>query len=487
MTSVSRRWPFHVQVLLALLVIAVLAMLFTGELVRRKSTDYLNADLERQSQIMLSMLAGASMDAVISADLPVLATVVSEAGRRDADITFVAIYTRDRQEMAHWKRANLPAETNISRYEQAITLEGETFGFIHIDWDISARQQEIDAHVWQIRLMVMLALLATIVVVLVMLGGLALRPLARVRTALLDLSDRKARAALDHVRTSREIDQIISAVHALALAQDHLTAARDRAEAASRAKSEFLAVMGHELRTPLHCMMGMSDLLAMTELDEQQKECLETIQSSSHGLFDILSAVLQYASIDLDAKPETNIYDLGAIVDQQLARVRKDADHKGLALERATAQPIPVLEGNEKALTQILQILLDNAVKFTPAGKVLVSVFFHHLDQDDCELEIEVHDTGIGIPDGKLEAIFEPFTQADSSATRGYEGIGLGLAIARQLARMLGGRLWATSTEGAGSVFHLRLIQAVAPPLLKDELDELRDGAAVPPAPTLAV
>lgn len=483
MSAALRRWPLHVLVLLALLIITGLAMLVAGNMVRNRTTDYLHATLERHSQIMLSALAGASLDATISTDIPVLATVVSEAGQRDADIVLVAIYTRDRHELASWRRPTPVAPGNVAKYEQAISLEGETFGFIRIDWDITAQRQAIETHVRQIHLIVMMALVATIVVVLVLLGGLALRPLAIIRSTLLDLSDHKARAALGGVRTSREIDQIITAVHALATAQDKLTAARDRAEAASRAKSEFLAVMGHELRTPLHCMMGMAELLSMTDLDVQQKEYLESVLSASRGLNEVLAAVLQYTSIDPDAKPEMSTYDLSAILEQQLARIKADAEKKGISLALVLPPSLPVMEGDEKALTQILKILLGNAVKFSPAGRIQATVTISRLDQRECDLEIQIIDSGIGIPADKLDAIFEPFHQVDNSATRNYEGIGLGLAIARQLANKLRGKLWVDSVEGEGSIFHLQLTQAVAAPL--NEAGMQAPSGVTSPAPHL--
>jgi signal transduction histidine kinase/ActR/RegA family two-component response regulator len=223
--------------------------------------------------------------------------------------------------------------------------------------------------------------------------------------------------------------------------------------AASQAKTEFLANVSHEIRTPMNALLGVAELLAETELTPAQRRHVDVFRQSGQALHDLINDLLDISKIEagrfeLDHAP----FALAAVLDQLMALMRPRAEQKGvqLLLERSDELPARVV-GDRKRLEQVLLNLLANALKFTAMGSVTLSAGVE--PGPGGGLRFEVRDTGIGIVPSKLEAIFEPFTQADTSITRHYGGTGLGLAITRSVVRLMGGRIEVDSTPGEGSRF----------------------------------
>ena len=264
---------------------------------------------------------------------------------------------------------------------------------------------------------------------------------ASIRATLVDNRERKAR------------EQQTQAL------QQELQRRAEQAEAATRAKAAFLANMSHEFRTPLNAVIGLSQVLMQKELPQEAARFVSHINQAGEQLLALTNDVLDLSHIEASkTRLESVAFDLLPLLDAVCALVRPQADAKGLELRLDVAPGLPSqLVGDPSRIRQMLLKLVDNAVKFTPSGSVVLSVRHTGCDNARALLRFEVKDTGIGIALEQRIRIFDPFTQADSSTTRRFGGTGLGLSIVRRLVDMMGGALSVESQPGRGSVFSVEV------------------------------
>ncbi|WP_086486905.1 ATP-binding response regulator [Thioflexithrix psekupsensis] len=265
----------------------------------------------------------------------------------------------------------------------------------------------------------------------------------------------KTHVELSHLRKDLEHEVACQTEEIRALLEA-LHDSYEKAQQASILKTQFLRNISHEFRTPMNIILGMTDvLLEDTPLDDEQRHCAETIRDASTQLMDMLCDMLNFAQqFSEELQQETGDFSVREMIEEVFRVMYKRAEIKELELRSEIHEKLThALHGNHAHIKEILTKLVDNAIKFTLVGEIVVRVYLLEISQGQHALRFEVQDTGIGIPEDRQDRLFDAFSQVDGSTTRSYDGMGMGLAVAKLFTENLGGSIGVNSTPNQGSLF----------------------------------
>lgn len=459
------------QILFTLAAVVLAVGMAAGEFVRVSEHSRLNVEIEERTNLLSSLLSSLTIEAMIIEDVPVIETAIVEAGKLMPSLVEIVVFNESEKEIAKWpEEISVPADEELLTYLKNVSYEGETFGQLRMRWSTKDNNLRIDQAVSQARTYAGGVLVLLTVLYYLMTSVLVLKPLLAVHKQMVETANRdEVKNALpkwsssEFNALSKSVGTLSNVLHEREQREKELVTARHVAETAEKAKSEFLANMSHEIRTPMNGVMSMAELLASTELNSKQKMFTDIIVKSGASLLTIINDILDFSKVDAGQMELDNAeFHLAEAVEDVATLVSSKAAEKDLELIVRVDPDLPkMIIGDVGRIRQIITNLLGNAVRFTEHGHVYVNIDGQTISDENgqsCKLKFSIEDTGIGIPQEKLDTVFDKFSQVDTSATRKHEGTGLGLSIASSLVKLMEGNIGVNSTIGVGSTFWFEII-----------------------------
>lgn len=453
------QWTLTQQIVTSILSVLVISIIVSGEVFRLVQQKTLVSTAKSQTEITLQTLSATILDDLITEDIPHLETIAQQIISSNSNIIFLHIENESGVHLVDVVRSGKSSGNNILNHSHDVDLEGEVFGKIHIAIDLSERYRQINEQVFQARAILAAALLILALVIIVLIKRIIINPVKKINHKIKNISDGKLEEPLSR-QISQDFNELAVTINAHAdvlkreeVYKDKLKQAKSIAEQASRAKTEFLSGMSHEIRTPMNAILGFSELLVYDPddpLSEEQQELANEIIKAGNTLLQIISNVLELVEVDGNTDEELMMpFNLVNVINESMLSIQSAADEKQISLRSLiNDKETFVINGNQVWAGKIVFQLLSNAVQYNKIGG---EVMINEPVVENGFVKIEICDTGIGINEEDLIAIFEPFVRLDQSRTT--SGAGIGLTIAKKLMQLMNGDIGVYSRPGEGSCF----------------------------------
>jgi len=496
MTKFVKYFPLWSKILFATLCITIITSLAAGELARRFEYNYLTNNLTSQIQQTFNILSATTIDSLITEDIPLLETIMLQISSNYPDIEFFAIYNELQTVLVIW--GALPAEGSLQHQviQQPVIFGGEIFGYMKIAVSTANLQDDITKHVNLVRLLIALILLCLALAISLLLHSSVLKPITNINKRLLHLTQLHHTDEQIILLSTNELDRLNESVdliqeftHKQKQREQQLHAAKEQAINANTTKSTFLATMSHEIRNPMHAILGALSLIDKSEMNTEQQHFIDTSLKSANILLGLLNNILDMSKIEAGKlQLEHRSFNIQEILQSVTSVLEPLAQKKHITLNHSSNIEVPLwLLGDDTRLTQILINLTSNAIKFTPQGEVNVGMKVVK-EPNYTHVGFTIKDSGIGISEDKLSHIFDDFVQSDSSFSREYGGSGLGLAISKQLITLMKGTITVTSQLNQGSEFRIKLkLENTAAPVTNQPRSQTQVVTTGPPPHLLLV